>query len=231
VRLLADHAVMRVVNGVTGANQDQTHLINVNPGRDFQAGTVADLRLVTTEDVCPSCGKPLSFVTAIEVGHVFKLGTKYSQTLGAVFQDAGGASKPMIMGCYGIGINRILAAAIEQHHDVHGIIWPVSLAPFQVLISVLEADTAEHLSAGEVAYQACAAARWSVLLDDRVQSPGSKLKDADLVGIPVGVIVGKAWQRDHQLEVRLRTTKEAVRVNQEGLVEAIRNLLARAPQL
>jgi len=225
VRLFADHAVMRIVNGVSGANQDQTHLINVNPGRDFQAGTVADLRLVTAEDACPACGKALSFVTAIEVGHVFKLGTKYSQVLGAVVQDPSGASKPMIMGCYGIGINRILAAAIEQRHDGAGIIWPPGLAPFQAIVTVMEAGTAEYLRAGEAAEAALTKAGLSVLLDDREHSPGSKLKDADLVGIPVGVIVGKAWQSGQQLEVRLRATKETVRVGLDGLVESVHKLL------
>ncbi|MBI4003699.1 MAG: proline--tRNA ligase [Candidatus Omnitrophica bacterium] len=228
VRLLADHAVMRVVNGVSGANQDQTHLINVNPGRDFQAGTVADLRLVTAADACPACGKPLAFVTAIEVGHVFKLGTKYTQALGAVVQDSSGAAKPMVMGCYGIGINRILAAAIEQRHDDQGIIWPPALAPFQVVVTVMEAGTAEHLQAGEAAYEALTKAGLSVLLDDREHSPGSKLKDADLVGIPVSVIVGKAWQSGQQLEVRLRATKETVRVSRDGLVETVHKLLDKA---
>jgi prolyl-tRNA synthetase len=229
VRLFADHAVMRIVNGVTGANQDQTHLINVNPGRDFHAHTVADLRLITAEDACPACGKGLSCVTAIEVGHVFKLGTKYSQAFGAAFQDPAGATKPMIMGCYGIGINRILAAAIEQRHDAEGIVWPAALAPFQVVVTVMEAEKAEYLQAGEAAYQALTAAGLSVLLDDREHSPGSKLKDADLVGIPVGVILGKAWQSGQQFEVRLRATKETLRVSRDALVEAVHKLLAPSP--
>jgi len=225
VRLLADHAVACLVNAVTGANQDQTHLINVNHGRDFQANTVADLRFVTAEDACAACGKPLEFITAIEVGHVFKLGTKYSQALGAVVQDFSGAAKPMIMGCYGIGLNRIVAAAIEQRHDAQGIVWPLALAPFQVIVTVMEADKAELLQTGEAAYEVLTAAGLSVLLDDREHSPGRKLKDADLVGVPVGVIVGKAWQSGQQLEVRLRATKETVRVSRDELVEAVHKLL------
>jgi len=228
VRLLADHAVMGIVNGVSGANQDQTHLIHVNPGRDFEPSRVADLRVITPEDPCPGCGKPLELVKAIEVGHVFKLGTKYSQVLGAMVQDENGTMKPMIMGCYGIGINRILAAAVEQHHDAQGISWSVSLAPFQVLVSVMEADKPENLKVGEEAYQTCLAAGLSTLLDDRPQSPGSKLKDADLVGIPIGVIIGKAWQSDRQLEVRVRQTKETVQVKREALVETIHKLLDKA---
>ncbi|MDP3704273.1 MAG: proline--tRNA ligase [Candidatus Omnitrophota bacterium] len=229
VRLVADHAVMQVVNAVTGANQDQTHLVNVNPGRDFHAGAVADLRLITAADACPACGKELSFVTAIEVGHVFKLGTKYSQVLGAVIQDPSGAVHPMIMGCYGIGINRIVAAAVEQRHDAQGIIWPVGLAPFQVVLTVMEADNAEFLRIGESVYETLTGAGLSVLFDDREHSPGSKLKDADLVGVPVGVILGKAWQSGQQLEVRRRGTKEALRVTREELVATVHKLLAPSP--
>ena len=134
VRLLADHAVLRVANAVTGANRTDAHLLNVNAGRDFTPAVVADLRFATPEDPCPRCGKPLEFLKAIEVGHVFKLGTKYSEAMGATIQHQSGAVKPMIMGCYGIGVNRILATAIEQHHDASGLIWPPGIAPFQVII-------------------------------------------------------------------------------------------------
>ncbi len=127
----------------------------------------------------------------------------------------------MIMGCYGIGINRILAAAIEQHHDDQGIIWPASLAPFTVLVSVMEADNADLLKVGEEVADALSASGLDVLLDDRVQSPGSKLKDADLVGIPVQVVIGKAWKRDQQVELSLRATKEKSLVARAQLVEAV----------
>jgi len=229
VRLLADHAVMAVVNGVTGANAADAHLINVNPGRDFQPSEVADLRVVTKDDPCPMCGKPLELITAIEVGHVFKLGTKYSQVLGAVFQDGSGALKPMIMGCYGIGINRILAAAVEQRHDAQGILWPPTLAPFHVLVTVMEADDPGLLKVGEELEEALASAGITVLLDDRLQSPGSKLKDGDLVGIPVRVIVGKSWQSGRELEISRRGTPEASRVTREMLVETIHKLLTPTP--
>ncbi len=220
VRLLADHAVMAVANGVAGANAAEAHLINVNPGRDFQPDAVADVRMISPDDPCPSCQGRLAFLKAIEVGHVFKLGTKYSQALGAVFQDPSGTMKPLIMGCYGIGLNRIVATAIEQHHDADGIIWPAALAPVQVLVSVMEADNAEHRQCGQDAHDALARAGLEVLLDDRDQSPGSKLKDADLIGIPIRVVVGKVWQRDRQLEVALRATRERVLVEPEALVEA-----------
>jgi prolyl-tRNA synthetase len=131
------------------------------------------------------------------------------------------------MGCYGIGINRIVAAAIEQHHDDHGIMWPAALAPFHVLISVMEADNAEQTTAGQEAHEALSRAGLEVLLDDRKQSPGSKLKDADLLGIPVQVVIGKVWQSDRRMEVRWRATKEKTTAKLEELVETIRKLLDR----
>jgi prolyl-tRNA synthetase len=231
VRLLVDHAVMRIVNGVSGANEADTHLVNINPGRDFQPSAVADLRVVTEDDVCPTCHHRLTFLKTIEVGHVFRLGAKYSQALGAVFQDPSGAVKPMIMGCYGIGINRILAAAIEQRHDDQGIVWPVALAPFHVLVSVMESDNVEHARLGEETHAVLSADRLEVLLDDREQSPGSKLKDGDLVGIPIQVVIGKGWQRDQHLEIGLRATKEKTRVKREMLVETVHKLLDKASSL
>ncbi|MBI4343499.1 MAG: proline--tRNA ligase [Candidatus Omnitrophica bacterium] len=228
VRLLADHAVTQMVNAVTGANEAETHLINVNPGRDFSPSTVADLRLITQADGCPKCGARLAFVKAIEVGHVFKLGTKYTQALGAVVQDAGGALAPMIMGCYGIGVNRIVAAAVEQHHDAQGIVWPTGLAPFHAVVTILDVSLPEQRQAGEQAYEALRGAGFQVLLDDREQSAGSKLKDADLVGIPWQVVVGKVWQAEHKLELRRRSSKEPQRVEPGQLVEALRKALAPA---
>jgi len=225
VRLLADHAVMGVLNAVTGANQAEAHMVNVNPGRDFTPETVADLRVVTEADVCPNCRGRLTVVQAIEVGHVFKLGTKYTEVLGAVFQDPAGGVKPMIMGCYGIGVNRILAAAVEQCHDAQGIVWPVALSPFQVVVSVMEADASEHARVGAEVYDTLTRAGLEVLLDDRQQSPGRKLKDADLVGIPVQVVVGKVWNTEQQLELSLRATKEKLKVKREELVEAVRKQL------
>ena len=225
VRLVADHAAMAVVNGVAGANADQTHLVHVNPGRDFQAAQVADLRVITETDPCPRCGKPLAFVQAIEIGHVFKLGTKYTQALGAVYQDAAGAMQPMVMGCYGIGINRILATAVEQSHDANGIIWPAALAPFQVVISILEADNPALAALAEELEHLLEPAGVDVLVDDRDQSPGSKLKDADLIGIPVQVALGRVWLKEQQLEVTRRATKERVKVPKEEVLSTVYKLL------
>ncbi|MBI2174773.1 MAG: proline--tRNA ligase [Candidatus Omnitrophica bacterium] len=225
VRLVADNAAMAVVNAVTGANEAETHLIHVNPGRDFQPEQTADLRFVTEEDPCPKCGGPIAFVKAIEVGHVFKLGTKYSQVLQAVFQDPSGVMKPMIMGCYGIGVNRILATAIEQGHDANGIVFPVALAPFEVVVSLLEADNPQQLQLGQELVSQLQQAGYDVLLDDRQQSPASKLKDADLVGIPVQVVVGKIWQATGKLEVVRRATKERIQADPSGLVNTVQKLL------
>ncbi len=227
VKLLVDQAVTQMVNAVTGANQAETHLINVNPGRDFTLTTVADLRFVTKEDACPKCQGPLTFVAAIESGHVFKLGTKYSTALGAEVQDFSGAVKPMIMGCYGIGVNRIVAAAIEQHHDANGIIWPPGLAPFQVLISVMEKDNEASARLGTELHDALEAAGLETLLDDRDQSPGSKLKDGDLIGIPLQVIIGKVWQTEHQLELVMRATKEKHRATPQSLLTTVQSLLTK----
>ncbi|MBI3087775.1 MAG: proline--tRNA ligase [Candidatus Omnitrophica bacterium] len=226
VRLLADHAVMGVVNGVAGANKDQAHLRGVNPGRDFTPAVVADLRVAVPGDPCAACGKPLAFVKAIEVGHVFKLGTKYSQALGATFQDEGGQAAPMIMGCYGVGINRIAAAAIEQRHDKDGIIWPPALSPFDAIVTVLEATDAKALKAGEEATETLGRAGLDVLLDDREQSPGSKLKDADLIGIPVQVVIGKVWASEGRLEVVARADKSRQKVEPAALVPSVERLLA-----
>ena len=225
VRLLADQAVMAIINAVAGANQKEAHVINVNPGRDFSPQAVADLRVVTDKDACVKCGKPLAFVRTIEVGHVFKLGTKYTQILGANIQDGAGANKPMVMGCYGIGLNRILAAAIEQGNDASGIIWPVSLAPFQVVISVIEVGNAEFMQVAEELYQALTQQGIEALLDDRDLSPGAKFKDADLVGIPVQIVVGKTWLNERQLEIAWRATKEKSRTTPAEAVAAVRKLL------
>lgn len=224
VRLVADPSVMDIRNGVAGANKAEAHVINVNPGRDFKPSLIEDIRMVTSGEPCSRCGKPLEIVHAIEVGHVFKLGTKYSQVLGAMFQDGHGKQQPMVMGCYGIGVNRIMAALIEQRHDQHGLIWPAAVSPFQVLVSVLEADKAELLHVAEQSVQQLEAAGVAVLFDDRLQSPGSKLKDADLIGLPVQVIVGKAWQAK-RLEIVERASKTRQQIEPSSLVQIVKSLL------
>ena len=156
---------------------------------------------------------------------MFKLGTKYSQTFRATFQDSSGAQVPMVMGCYGIGVNRIVASVIEQRHDANGLIWPPAIAPFDVVITVLAVTDAAARKAGEEAYERLRQTGHEVLLDDREQSPGSKLKDADLIGIPVQVVIGKVWATAHRLEVIERASKARQEVEEADLVEAIDKFL------
>jgi len=204
IRVVADQEVAAMRNFVVGANEKNYHLKNVNYGRDFQVEGVADLRQITTDDPCPQCGGRLELTEGIEVGHVFKLGTSYSESMKAVFQDSEGQEKPFVMGCYGIGVSRVVAAAIEQNHDDNGIIFPVPLAPFQVVVLNLGANDEAMTQASEKLYHELQAAGFDVLLDDRDERPGSKFKDADLLGIPFRVTVGKSFSKNGMLEIRRR---------------------------
>ncbi|HHB77506.1 MAG TPA: proline--tRNA ligase [Desulfobulbus sp.] len=210
VRLVADQEVMRMVNGVAGANEKGMHLTGVNPGRDFVPELVGDLRRITTEDGCPVCGGKLSLTEGIEVGHVFKLGTNYSMALKATFQDRDGVEKPFVMGCYGIGVSRVVAAAIEQNHDNNGIIFPLPLAPFQVIVLNLGLKNESISEAAEQLYHDLKAGGMEVLLDDRDERPGSKFKDADLLGIPYRATVGKTFEKEGMIELRLRASGETI---------------------
>ena len=210
IRLVADQEVMRMVNGVTGANEKGMHLTGVNPGRDFEPELVGDLRQITTEDGCPVCGGGLSLTEGIEVGHIFKLGTTYSKAMKATFQDRDGVEKPFVMGCYGIGVSRVVAAAIEQNHDENGIIFPLPLAPFQVIVLNLGVKDAAISRAAEQLYSDLQARGVEVLLDDRDERPGSKFKDADLLGIPYRATVGKTFAKEGMIELRLRASGETI---------------------
>lgn len=215
--ILADHAVMAMTSGVTGANKDQAHFTQVVPGRDFKPQQVADIRFPTPEDTSTFVeGGKLEFIKAIEAGHVFKLGTKYSETLGAQFQEPGGGNKPMIMGCYGIGINRIIATVIEQHSDASGIRWPLQTAPFQAVLLQLDQDDELNRVAGEVA-DLLQARGVDVLWDDRDMSPGAKFKDADLVGIPLQIVIGRTWLKQKELEVKRRGDEQKERLTLPSL--------------
>ncbi len=193
---------------VAGANRDGWHLRGVEAGRDFEA-RFADLRESADGDTCPRCGGRLLFETAIEVGHIFKLGTRYSEPLGATFLDEEGQEHPVIMGSYGIGLARVLAALVEQRHDEHGISWPASVAPYDVHVVVLSGAEEIGLQAAE----ALSAAGKDVLLDDRDQRPGEKFADADLIGIPTRITAGKKSLEDGAVDVRDRSTGEERRVN------------------
>ncbi|MDI6450810.1 proline--tRNA ligase [Anaerobaca lacustris] len=210
-RLIVDHAVAAMAVGVTGANRSDYHTKNVVPGRDFPLDgdnvVVADVRNAVQGDTYQ--GKPLLFKRGIEVGQVFKLGTKYSRKLGATFLDEHGVEQPCLMGCYGIGINRIMASAIELYHDENGIVWPISIAPFEVLITPVNQDDAAVSEAAERIYTELKAAGIDVLLDDRDLRGGVKFKDADLIGIPVRITVGKKSVVEGNVEIKRRTETES----------------------
>jgi prolyl-tRNA synthetase len=201
---------------VAGANRTGFHLRGVEAGRDYQP-RFADLRASTEEDTCPVCGGRLRFQVAIEVGHIFKLGTKYSEPLEATFLDEDGTEKPLIMGSYGIGPGRVMAAIVEQHHDEHGIVWPSSVAPYDVHVVVLPGVEGQ----GEEAAQALDATGLSVLLDDRDSRAGEKFADADLIGMPMRVTVGKKTLEDGAVDVRNRGTGEEKRVDIAALAEEL----------
>jgi prolyl-tRNA synthetase, family II len=196
LKMVADQEVMRMVNAVAGANEKGCHLTGVNPGRDFTPDVVGDLRQITVNDRCPVCGGGLRLKEGIEVGHIFKLGTKYSEAMKANFQDSDGQEKPFVMGCYGIGVSRVVAAAIEQNHDAKGIIFPVPLAPFQVIVLNLGPKDEGYCTAAEDLYTQLRAQGLDVLLDDRDERPGSKFADADLLGIPYRLTVGKTFEKE-----------------------------------
>jgi prolyl-tRNA synthetase len=212
--LVVDHAVAAMAVGITGANKTDYHIKNVVPGRDFplegENVTVADIRCAVEGDTYN--GKKLLFRKGIEVGQVFKLGTKYSEKLGAKFLDENGDEKPCIMGCYGIGINRILASAIEISNDDNGIIWPISIAPFEVLVTCVNQDDEEVAKVAENIYQQLLNKGIDVLLDDRALRGGVKFKDADLIGIPVRVTVGRKSVADGNVEIKLRAESQSQKV-------------------
>ena len=225
LKIISDHAVCAVTDGVTGANKQDAHLVGVVPGRDYRADVEADIRVATPEDACPRCGAPLSFRSAIEVGHVFKLGTKYSEAIGARYLDGQGKERPYVMGCYGIGVNRIMAAAIESRADGKGIVWGPQIAPYQVLVLPLDLSNQTVSQASEEAYNALSSSGLDTLLDDRTESPGVKFNDADLIGFPVRVVVGKNFLKTGRYEVQVRCNDRSFSVEPDGLAEAVSAVL------
>jgi prolyl-tRNA synthetase len=198
-RVLADASLRGRSNWVVGGNKRDTHIGGANPGRDFPEPEYGDFTTVFAGDPCPRCSTPLEIYRGIEVGHIFKLGTKYSEPMNCTFLDESGQRQPMIMGCYGLGISRTVAAAVEQNHDDDGIIWPMPIAPFEVVVTPLGKE--EHVrEAGEKVYHALRAAGIDVLLDDRDERPGVKFKDADLVGFPLRIAVGSKGLANGQIE-------------------------------
>jgi len=227
VRTIADHSVRSIASGATGANEKDAHLVDVVPGRDFTPDGYADLRMVREGDPCPRCGGELRVSRGIEVGHVFRLGTKYSEKMHAVALDAEGKEQVIAMGCYGIGVGRTAAAAIEQHHDDDGMVWPISIAPFEVTIIPVNVKNAEVAAAASMLASALDAQGVEVLLDDREERPGIKFKDADLVGIPVRVTLGEKNVAAGFGELRDRKTGETLRIELPKLEEAVLKMVAR----
>lgn len=225
VTLVADNEIMVMVNAVAGANKTDYHLTNVNPRRDFQPDIVADIRTVQAGEPCPRCQGKLATARGIEVGQVFKLGTKYSKALGAKFLDENGKEQAIVMGCYGIGITRTAAAAIEQNHDENGIIWPMSIAPFQVVVVPVSTKVQEQMDIAERVYDDLKNAGIEVIIDDRNERPGVKFKDADLIGYPIRVTVGNKAVNEGIVEIMLRKNGELSTVTAEQAKDYIVNLV------
>ncbi len=225
IEIIADQAVSVLRNFVTGANKPDTHFGNVNAERDFKISRVADIRYVTTGDRCIKCNHEINISQGIEIGHVFKLGTKYSDALKAKFLDTHGKGKSMIMGCYGIGVNRIIASAIERSHDENGIIWPLSLAPYKIIIIPVNVNDPSIMQVANHLYDDLTnIAGMEVLLDDRDQRPGVKFKDADLIGIPIKIIIGKKFTETKELEIKLRKGGETFLTTPDGVLPKIKQL-------
>ena len=234
-RIVADYSLIGMKNMVMGANREDYHVKNVNFDRDFKVSEFADLRVVRGGDACPRCRGALTFARGIEVGHVFKLGTRYSKALKAVYLDKNGKEQVMIMGCYGIGVTRTVAAAIEQYHDDDGIIWPVPMAPFQVIITPVNISEDTLCKAAEELYQELTAQGLEVLLDDRDERAGVKFKDADLIGIPYRVTIGPKKLAEGKVEVKNRRSGEVLSVDLTGtadyLATAVKTELDRLGKL
>ncbi|MBI5694352.1 MAG: proline--tRNA ligase [Nitrospirae bacterium] len=222
VKVYADHAVSAMANFITGGNEGDLHLRNVNTGRDFEAPEFADLRKVVAGDTCPRCGSgSIEIHKGIEVGHVFMLGTKYSEAMGCTFLDEDGSEKPMIMGCYGIGVGRTAAAAIEQNNDEFGMKWPAPIAPFGALVLPLNVKDAATMETANAIYNGLRDAGMETLMDDRDERAGFKFKDADLIGIPVRVVIGEKNLKDGNVEIKLRMSGEVQKVSKDDAVSKV----------
>ncbi|WP_449540043.1 proline--tRNA ligase [Ferdinandcohnia sp. Marseille-Q9671] len=226
VTVIADHAVASIVNGVCGANEENYHYINVNPDRDFAGIQYADLRFIQEGDPSPDGQGKIVFAEGIEVGHIFKLGTRYSEAMNATFLDENGRAQPMIMGCYGIGISRTLAAVAEQSNDENGIIWPANLAPFDLHLIPVNMKSEEQRVLSETLYHTLKESGYDVLLDDRTERPGVKFADSDLMGLPLRITVGKR-ANEGVVEVKIRKTGETLEINIENLVETIEKYVVK----
>ncbi len=225
IPIWADNDVAGIASAVVGANAADAHFTGVARGRDFDVGQFADLRNAGDGDPCPRCDGRLALRHAIEVGHVFKLGTRYSEALSARFLDEKEQLHPAIMGCYGIGVNRIIAALIETNHDESGILWPMSLAPYELLLVPLNVNQQDVMDLANRLYEELTHAGIEVLLDDRDQRPGVKFKDADLIGIPLRVVIGGRSLKEGQLEIKWRWKEAAESIPVEGATVALADMV------
>ena len=227
VIVVVDATVMKMHNVCCGANKEGYHFINVNPGRDFTPTYVADIRLIQEGDPCPHCGGEVSKARGIEVGQVFKLFTKYSSALKATYLDENGKEQPMVMGCYGVGVSRTMAAAIEQNYDDNGIIWPIEIAPYHVLVVPVNTKDEASAAKAEEIYMQLKKVGLETVIDDRNERPGVKFKDADLIGYPLRVVVGPKTLTEGKLEVKIRRTGEIRYLPLDGdYVQDIKNIIA-----
>lgn len=228
VMVVVDHSVMQMHNFCCGANKEGYHMINVNPGRDFTPTFVADIRLIQEGDPCPHCGGKVAKARGIEVGQVFKLFTKYSAAMNCTFLDENGKENPMVMGCYGIGVSRTMAACIEQNNDKDGMIWPVAIAPYEVLVVPVNTKDEASTAKAEEIYEVLKKAGVEAVIDDRNERPGVKFKDADLIGYPLRVVVGPKTLAEGNIEVKARRTGEVAMLPVDGdYVAAIKEMLAK----
>lgn len=227
VIVVVDATVMKMHNVCCGANKEGYHFINVNPGRDFTPTYVADIRLIQEGDPCPHCGGEVSKARGIEVGQVFKLFTKYSSALKATYLDENGKEQPMVMGCYGVGVSRTMATAIEQNYDDNGIIWPIEIAPYHVLVVAVNTKDEASAAKAEEIYMQLKKVGLETVIDDRNERPGVKFKDADLIGYPLRVVVGPKTLTEGKLEVKIRKTGEIRYLPLDGdYVQDIKNIIA-----
>lgn len=217
--IVVDSELPGLKNLCAGANEEDHHYINVNYGRDYKGDIVTDIKTLLEGDPCPVCGAPVKHARGIEVGQVFKLGTKYSEAMGAYYKDEEQKDRPIVMGCYGIGVSRTLAAVVEQHYDENGIIWPVSVAPYHVIITLVKPDDEVQANIAEKIYDELGKAGVEVLLDDRKERPGVKFKDADLLGIPVRITVGKGAV-DGVVEYKLRRDADKSEMSVEDAISS-----------
>lgn len=218
-KIVVDSELIGLKNLCAGACKSDYHILNVNYGRDYEGHMVTDIKTLLEGDQCPICGAPVKYARGIEVGQVFKLGTKYSRDMGAYYKDENQEDQLVVMGCYGIGVSRTLAAVVEQHHDENGIIWPMAVAPYHVIVTVMKPGDHVQMSLGEAIYKELTEKCVEVLLDDRDERPGVKFKDADLLGIPVRITVGRN-AGEEKVEYKLRRNKDMEEMSSKDAVDA-----------